>query len=830
MNTFGHDHDLPAPDGDEFAAKLTAFALGELPDDECVVLETKIAADPALQAEVDGIRAVAQALSGAYAAEPGDTLGSSERAAIADGPETAEKSAPVIEVSPSGWTAARFGWAALATAAAVTLVTAVILPKTSDSGGDNVAMNSESTATTEEMSTRVMSDLEGITAKRGDPTESFLGGVVHFDAPPANESDVARDAVSFGITPSIVEPAAPDQSGVVGESLASLSTPAPGSIMVMTKSGSATGGSGGGGGGDSAGQPAGNLGLSRGMTPNLSYERGRVDTRAAGRERAAYANSTPPPAAGARRSSRTATPADGYHLESHRREIDADEVLGRVQDPQRQPPAREKTRDSYGQLIDNPWKRPDPVDLSTFSVDVDTASYTNVRRMINGNMVPPADSIRIEEFINYFSYDYPQPEGVDPFSVSIDAGPAPWQPNHRLVRIGLQGLDVSAGERPDANIVFLLDVSGSMNQPMKLPLVKSAMRMLIHQLAPSDRVAIVVYAGAAGLVLDSTTLDSKGEREVLQALERLRAGGSTNGGQGIELAYQTAVDNFVDGGVNRVILCTDGDFNVGTSGPDALQTLIEGKRDEGVFLSVLGFGSGNFQDDAMERLSNHGNGTAAYIDSMQEARKVLVEEVGASLVTIAKDVKIQVDFNPARVKAFRLIGYANRMLPPEAFSDDSVDAGEIGAGHSVTALYEIVPVGEPFPGEVEASKYVAADDDAAGAEADLVDSPELLEVRLRYKQPDGDESKLIKKPFVDSDATLKDTSSDFRHAASVAAFGMKLRGSVFGRDITWKSILDLGLAAAEERDPKGYRMEFLRLVESARYIAGDGSSAPKVDD
>ncbi|MCA9399721.1 MAG: VWA domain-containing protein, partial [Candidatus Omnitrophica bacterium] len=370
--------------------------------------------------------------------------------------------------------------------------------------------------------------------------------------------------------------------------------------------------------------------------------------------------------------------------------------------------------------IDNP--------LSTFSIDVDTASYSNVRRYLNNNQLPPVDAVRIEEMVNYFSYNYPQPQGNDPFSITTDAAVAPWNPDHQLIRIGLQGKVMSGKELPPSNLVFLIDVSGSMNDPNKLPLLKSAYKMMVNQLSQNERVAIVVYAGAAGTVLDSTPGSNK--QAILEAIDRLSAGGSTAGAQGIQKAYDIAKSNFIKGGNNRVILATDGDFNVGVSSDSELTRLIEEKRKEGIFLTVLGFGTGNYKDNKMEKLANKGNGNYYYIDTEREAKKVLVNELGSTLFTIAKDVKIQIEFNPAQVQSYRLIGYENRILAKEDFNDDTKDAGELGAGHSVTALYEIIParLGENIAGKVDPLKYQAKN---------MVNSQELMTVKLRYKQPDA---------------------------------------------------------------------------------------------
>ena len=466
--------------------------------------------------------------------------------------------------------------------------------------------------------------------------------------------------------------------------------------------------------------------------------------------------------------------------------------------------------EGYDHIQENVFHTAKDEPLSTFSIDVDTASYANVRRFLaQQHQLPPKDAVRIEELLNYFSYDYTPPTSRHPFAVHVESATAPWNETRRLVQIGIKAKEVDHGDRQPANLVFLLDVSGSMAQPNKLPLLKRGMKMLVEQLDRRDRVAIVVYAGASGLVLPSTSASQK--TQILDALERLQAGGSTNGGAGIQLAYDIATRHFVRGGVNRVILATDGDFNVGTTNRGDLVRLIEEKRKSDVFLSVLGFGMGNYKDATLEELARHGNGNYAYIDSPLEARKVLVEEMGSTLVTVAKDVKIQVEFNPEKVQAYRLIGYENRMLEARDFNDDRKDAGEIGAGHTVTALYEIVASGQPIdlPG-IDPLKYRASDPVASG-------SSEMLTVKLRYKQPTGKHSTKLEIPFEDSGRTISDASTDLRFAAAVAGFGMLLRESDFRGDLTYAEVLSLARSGLG-RDVGSYRAEFLRLVEVARTL------------
>ncbi|WP_318308242.1 vWA domain-containing protein [Flagellimonas crocea] len=457
--------------------------------------------------------------------------------------------------------------------------------------------------------------------------------------------------------------------------------------------------------------------------------------------------------------------------------------------------------EKYAEITENQFEHVSLSPLSTFSIDVDKASYSNIRRMINNGQQIPADAVKVEEMINYFNYSYPQPT-EHPFSINTEVVQTPWNKDTRLVRIGLQGKTYEQKELPASNLTFLIDVSGSMGSQNKLPLLKSAFKLLVNQLREKDKVSIVVYAGAAGVVLEPTRGDKK--MEIIKALDNLNAGGSTAGGEGIDLAYKLASKNFIKNGNNRVILATDGDFNVGPSSDKDMVNLIEEKRKSGVFLSVLGFGMGNYKDSKMEKLADKGNGNHAYIDTMQEAQKVFGQEFGGTLYTIAKDVKIQVEFNPAVVSAYRLIGYENRMLADEDFIDDTKDAGELGSGHTVTALYEVVPVGveSPFLKPVHDLKY--ADTKNTG-QAD-----EFLTVKFRYKKPDGDTSTEITKIMGNS---MDSISPDFNFAASVALFGLHLRKSKF----TNNSTLDQVVALAEkglENDSEGYRAEFVRLVKS----------------
>lgn len=470
-------------------------------------------------------------------------------------------------------------------------------------------------------------------------------------------------------------------------------------------------------------------------------------------------------------------------------------------------------REGYSFNEENPFQKASDHPLSTFSIDVDAASYSNVRRILNESRLPPADAVRIEEFINYFHYEYPEPQGEHPFSITTELAACPWSPAHKLVRVGIKGQSIAKENLPPNNLVFLIDSSGSMMSNDKMPLLKKGLRLLVEQLRKEDRISIVTYAGSAGLVLPPTSGAKK--EVILQALDQLEAGGSTAGGAGIQLAYKVAADTFLKKGNNRVILATDGDFNVGVTSDGELTRLIEEKREHGVFLTVLGFGTGNVQDSKMEQLADKGNGNYAYIDDIMEAQKVLVKEMGATLLTIAKDVKIQVEFNPARVSSYKLIGYENRMLRAEDFNNDKKDAGELGAGGTVTALYEVVPVGvadDTLP-TVDPLKYQKP----AAAAPEASDSKELLTVKFRYKKPKENESRLIVRPLADENREWSQASPDFKFAASAAGFGMMLRGSKTKGDLTYEKVRAMAKDGLG-KDEDGYRAEMIRLIDKANLI------------
>ena len=470
--------------------------------------------------------------------------------------------------------------------------------------------------------------------------------------------------------------------------------------------------------------------------------------------------------------------------------------------------------EEYNHVSENRFLSAKETPLSTFSVDVDAASYSNMRRFINQGQLPPKDAIRTEELVNYFSYDYAKPTGVDPVRITTEVGVCPWNEKHRLVRIGLKAKEIPTANLPESNLVFLIDVSGSMFGPTRLDLVKSSLKLLVNNLREKDKVAIVVYAGSAGEKLPSTSGSDK--QKIREALDELQAGGSTAGGEGIRLAYKIARKNFIKGGNNRVILCTDGDFNVGVSSKEGLESLIEEECKSGVFLTVLGYGMGNYKDNKMQALAEKGNGNHAYIDNIQEANKVLVNEFGGTISTVAKDVKLQIEFNPAQVEAYRLIGYESRLLNKEDFNDDAKDAGEMGAGHVVTAFYEVVPVGvkSDYAGKVDDLKYQKVDDKKQRV---YTNSDELLTVKLRYKQPDKDVSKKIE--LVVKDDKKNQVSPDFHFASAVAMYGQLLSDSDFKADASYEKVVALAKKGLNN-DERGYRREFIRLVEAASGLTG----------
>ncbi|WP_430813249.1 YfbK domain-containing protein [Carboxylicivirga sp. RSCT41] len=479
--------------------------------------------------------------------------------------------------------------------------------------------------------------------------------------------------------------------------------------------------------------------------------------------------------------------------------------------------------ENYASVSENGYKQVTKSPLSTFSVDVDRASYTNIRRFLNNGQLPPKDAVRVEEMINYFNYDYTQPEGKHPFSVKPELAECPWNDEHYLLKVGLKGQNIEKDKLPPSNLVFLIDVSGSMSSANKLPLLKSSFRLLVNELRPEDYVSIVVYAGAAGVVLEPTS--GKNKKDILQALDQLNAGGSTAGGAGLKLAYKLAKENYQEHANNRIILATDGDFNVGVSSNGAMEDLVAKERESGIFMTVLGFGMGNYKDDRMEIIADKGNGNYAYIDNLQEAQKTLVSEFGGTLFTIAKDVKFQIEFNPSKILAYRLIGYENRLLNDEDFNDDKKDAGEIGAGHTVTALYELIPLGakdaKDWVKTVDKLKYQKSKElDDADA------SNEWLTIKLRYKQPDSSKSILLEKAVSGKVQKFNSANDDFKFAASVAAFGMLLRDSEYKGTVDYDFVKELA-SGARGKDKDGFKAEMVRLIEIAeslntRFVSNKG--------
>ncbi|BDU27625.1 VWA domain-containing protein [Flavobacterium sp. GSB-24] len=470
----------------------------------------------------------------------------------------------------------------------------------------------------------------------------------------------------------------------------------------------------------------------------------------------------------------------------------------------------EPTQEDYDAFVENAFESPKTAPLSTFSIDVDNASYTNIRRFLNNGQQVPKDAVRVEEMVNFFKYTYPQPKDENPFSINTEVSDSPWNANNKILKIGLQGKNIPTNDLPASNLVFLIDVSGSMSDMNKLPLLKQSLKILLNELRAKDKVAIVVYAGAAGMVLPPTSGDEK--KTIIDALDKLQSGGSTAGGAGIELAYKTATENFIKGGNNRVILATDGDFNVGSTSNSDMEKLIEDKRKTGVFLTCLGYGMGNYKDSKMEILADKGNGNYAYIDNIQEANRFLGKEFKGSMFAIAKDVKIQIEFNPKQVQSYRLIGYENRKLRPEDFKNDAIDAGELGSNHTVTALYEIIPVG------VKSDYLNVQPDDLKYTKTETTSSNytnELATIKFRYKKPDGDKSIEMVQVIENKSAAMEKASDDMKFSTAVAWFGLKLRDSKLIADKSSEEIVKLA-KQGNSNDAEGYKAEFIRLVETSK--------------
>ncbi|HEX5011876.1 MAG TPA: von Willebrand factor type A domain-containing protein [Planctomycetota bacterium] len=825
------DHETMVPDGDP---RLTAYALGELEGADVAEIEALLARDAAARAEVEAIRASAAELGEMFAMEaaaaPTPELTAAQRAEI----ESAAR-APASRATRRATRRAALTWLA-PLAAAAALVVWVTLSWNGERVGkpaaDKPVAKEERAGSQPELLDAHLRQL-GYIGSNSSAGRAPLGEA---SVPPAADSPFTYDlglgdATAGGSGGDAQATLAANDLGQLGYSGGASSTNpgaavAPGAEFygangMQTAKGrsadaavtgtqveapSAPPKTGAGRysalardlGGDSAPVPA--------PAPNAAAE---YATNIA-RPRPAAAAAAPPPA------DALAETLVAHEESSDDRESPRYRYLRVAPTP---------GTESYQPIVESGFQSPFTAPYSTFGVDVDTASYSNVRRFLNNGQLPPADAVRIEELLNYFRYDDPAPAaGAEcPFGVTVDVTECPWSPSHRLARVALKGREVPAAQRGPTNLVFLLDVSGSMDQPDKLPLLVQSMKLLAQQLDERDRVAIVTYAGAAGLVLDSTVCDGPGRQRVLDALDNLRAGGSTAGAAGIQLAYQVAARNFRQGGTNRVLLATDGDFNVGPTSRDELTSLIESSARTGTFLTVLGFGEGNLKDGTAELLADKGNGQYAYIDSLDEGRRVLVQQMGGTLVTIAKDVKLQLEFNPARVQAYRLIGYENRALAPQDFKDDRKDAGDIGAGHSVVALYELVPPGAETGGGIDALKYQKQPD---APKPELVPSDELLTVKLRWKAPDASASTETDVPVRDGGQTLAMARPDVKFSAAVAGFGMLLRGSSNAGNLAWQHVIALG-EAGRGSDPDGWRAEFVRLAKMAMQMQGPMSLTPQ---
>jgi len=788
---------------DEQEARLSAYAFGELEGEELAAMEARIAADPLLAVRVAELRAFGEELGAVLKDEPSSADATAAAPVVAAPDQTARSVTATASALPSGrllhfpawaWTAA--GFAAAAGVAVLVSLRQTELPFGKEELGSQVAPRERAApapAPAEPKPLAVSAAVDSDKASVSKAHESFgAAPTVSFEAELAKAKDGFADVSGFKQYPA---------NGPYGGVAPATSASAPVIVDEYSPNASTVGLAA------PAAPAAPAASVAPAATPAPSRAWGSVQaasySRSDSTRRAAPESVAPGLAAGSGIVSRAslvpaAEPAAGSESYAGVRELGFVEV--------------------------------ESAPLSTFSIDVDTASYANLRRFIQAGQRPPRDAVRVEELINYFPYRYatPSADSAVPFAAQLSVASAPWRPAHRLVRVGIKGREFAPEARPAANLVFLIDVSGSMSSANKLPLVKASLRQLLGRLRTDDRVAIVTYAGASGLALPSTPVSQR--EEILASLDRLESGGSTNGGMGIHLAYDIAKANFRPEGVNRVILCTDGDFNVGVTGREELLSLIQEKARARVFLTVLGFGMGNLKDATLEMLADKGNGAYGYIDSEREARKLFVEQVQGTLATIAKDVKIQVEFNPARVASYRLVGYENRALAKEDFNNDQVDAGEVGAGHTVTALYEIVPVGAAVSGdeagearpEVDPLKYGPRKKTAPvrrAAPAGETEAAELLTVKIRYKAPDADVSRKLEFPLVDRGARFESADADFRFAAAVAAWGMLLRGSPHAGSATYADVLRWAEGGLAD-DAGGHRSEFLELV---RLTQGGGA-------
>ena len=751
--------------------RLTAYALGELTGEEHAQVAAAVAADPALQAVVEEIRATASRLTAALAAEP--------LPEIAPAPIESYHTVRSARIF-------RFPYWTVATLVAAACFAVIIALR-------------ELPLADKDAKQKALALAGQVAEKKSAVAEAPAGA-----AQPANHIDIQFPKTDAEDKTQTQPASTADQLGVV------VPNPPPAAAVAAT-------GKISGGGRDAEEAVVQLQPFEVKAEKDSGYH--AMNTLAGSRLKSALTDASNVPAPMIQRSVSAGVTYGALQKA-------AGKPAGLEPGPQRATGQPFNT-EAYDYVTDNDFLAAAQNPLSTFSVDVDTASYSNVRRFLLGGRRPPRDAVRIEELVNYFTYDYAAPRAADPapFAASLEVAAAPWAPAHRLVRIGLKGRELSTADRPAANLVFLVDVSGSMDEPNKLPLVQESLRMLVEKLKPEDHVAIVVYAGASGLALPSTPVSHR--QEILDAIDRLRAGGTTNGAMGIQLAYDVAKANFIAGGVNRVILSTDGDFNMGVTDRGDLVRLIQEKAKSGVFLTALGFGMGNYKDATLEQLADKGNGAYAYIDSPREARKVLAEQVNGTLAVIAKDVKVQVEFNPAKVQAYRLIGYENRLLKQEDFNNDKIDAGDIGAGHTVTALYEVVPAGVEWKPDSTVDELKYRKPETGDRKAQKENSPvsgianpvshELLTVKLRYKAPDGGTSRLLEFPLTDQNAAFADASADFKFAAAVAGFGMVLRDSPHKGTATLAEVLHWAEQGTGS-DAGGYRGEFISLVKQAETI------------
>jgi len=764
--------------------KLTAYALGELSAEERRQIEVQLKDSPAQQAAVDEIQSLGAQLEAELKSEPAPELSKEQRNAILGEPHGATQPREA------------FAWRRLAAiAAVVTLVFGGFFWNASRSLHKELLASLDETGEVA-MNNPVdveMDELRITTAEEIMTAESSL--LAQADKGLNPQLPLTEMAGAIGVDMDLEAPEIEDFAAVpVLETVSELNITLDSSSSVIMKN------------------------LAPGQLANCSG--GIADKEykiIAGTKREVMELAAVP----------CASPAMKYVAGSRRITSQSyvggqpkGQVVRGFRPPYEQQRIEHQNTESYSTVANNPFKQVANEPLSTFSIDVDTASYANIRRFLKAGQMPPPDAVRVEEMINYFSYDYAQPEEEVPFAVHIESATCPWNEAHQLVKIGLKGKELDPETRPPCNLVFLLDVSGSMSSANKLPLVKKALKLLVKQLSPEDRVSIVVYASASGLVLPSTSCDNP--QAIESALDQLQSGGSTAGGAGIRLAYDEALKNFRSNGVNRVILCTDGDFNVGITDSGELSSFIAGRAKKGIFLTVLGFGMGNYKDDRLETLADKGNGNYAYIDTFSEARKNLSEQAAGTLFTIAKDVKLQIEFNPAHFDSYRLIGYENRVMAKEDFNNDKKDAGELGAGHTVTAFYELVPKGVKVAPGVDPLKYQAIESAPMAEEQEsdkaLKASPEWLTVKLRYKLPKEDISTKIEIPFTGTFAPFDSASTDFRFAAGVAAGGLLMRGDTRIGDLTFREVIGWTSATTGD-DLSGYRREYLDLLKNAAALA-----------